>query len=439
VSYAFATPYPGTGLYENAKSLGLIKNNWEYIQKLCDTGDTRNMAFNLTAFTDHELIQMRAYAIRKVKKSIGQRLNEKRTLPLAHSKVRVKATSLLRSLSVVKGRAASALIRLGKQPKPEKSPFVCVHAGHFVANLDKKETLALFKKSIRMVEIEVFSFCNRRCWFCPNSHVDRNSKNIRMKENVYHKILQNLEEIDYNGVISFSRYNEPLADQIIFECIRQAKKIVPRALLHLNTNGDYLKEDTLYELYDVGLRSLNIQIYLPENIPYTDELATKCMLHRLQKNKLPYKFQFSRAMDWLEYNHIFRDMKIRVYARNFRFNGTHRGGIIRELHKKNIRKSPCLIPFHDVYIDFNGKVVPCCNIRSDIPEHAELVLGDINYKGTTLFNIFSSRKAAYWRRSLIGYWEKVLPCDRCSFQEIAPTPENLRQSTAILKRTNPGQ
>ena len=29
--------------------------------------------------------------------------------------------------------------------------------------------------NIRLVEIEIFSFCNRKCLFCPNSFIDRHS------------------------------------------------------------------------------------------------------------------------------------------------------------------------------------------------------------------------------------------------------------------------
>ena len=39
---------------------------------------------------------------------------------------------------------------------------------------------AIFQRAVRMVEIEVFSYCNRRCWFCPNATIDRISKNIYM-------------------------------------------------------------------------------------------------------------------------------------------------------------------------------------------------------------------------------------------------------------------
>ena len=121
-----------------------------------------------------------------------------------------------------------------------------------------------------MVEIEVFSLCNRTCWFCPNSYIDRRSENKLMNEGLYSKILGNLQEIGYNGTISYSRYNEPLADPIIFDRIKQARDTVPKELLHFNTNGDFFNKEILQKLYDVGLRSLNIQVYTPEKSSYSD-------------------------------------------------------------------------------------------------------------------------------------------------------------------------
>ena len=33
-----------------------------------------------------------------------------------------------------------------------------------------------------MIEIEIASYCNRTCWFCPNSIVDRHTNNIELEE-----------------------------------------------------------------------------------------------------------------------------------------------------------------------------------------------------------------------------------------------------------------
>lgn len=54
-------------------------------------------------------------------------------------------------------------------------------------------------KYIKTVEIETFSFCNRQCWFCPNSIIDRHTDNIEMQENLYLHILEELAQIKWGG------------------------------------------------------------------------------------------------------------------------------------------------------------------------------------------------------------------------------------------------
>ncbi|WP_367183178.1 SPASM domain-containing protein [Cypionkella sp.] len=49
---------------------------------------------------------------------------------------------------------------------------------------------------------------------------------------------------------------------------------------------------------------------------------------------------------------------------------------------------------------FNGNVVPCCHIRSDRPEHAKNVIGNLG-RSASIFDIFFSEKAAAWRRGLV--------------------------------------
>ena len=61
----FATPYPGTELYEYAKKLGLIKNEVEYVSKLWEQGE--QIAVNFTNWTDEELFEKRQALIEELK------------------------------------------------------------------------------------------------------------------------------------------------------------------------------------------------------------------------------------------------------------------------------------------------------------------------------------------------------------------------------------
>jgi MoaA/NifB/PqqE/SkfB family radical SAM enzyme len=274
-----------------------------------------------------------------------------------------------------------------------------------------------------MVEVEVFSFCNRRCWFCPNSTHDRHSRNIYMPEPLYLNILQQLASIEYDNIVSYSRYNEPLADRIILKRIEQARALLPRALLHTNTNGDYLTRAFLDDLYTAGLRSLSVQVYLGNNKPYEHDRVRGQMLRKIRDLGLAHEVTIDRPDDWLEARVIFRDMTMKIYGRNFDRNGCSRCQTV-PIRTDYVRTSPCLSPFRHIYIDHNGKVVPCCNFRSDIPSHSGAVVGDTT-QTATLFEIYAQSALVDWRRSLIGFEMKRGFCQSCSFGVIEETPENI--------------
>lgn len=61
----FATPYPGTELYEYAKKLGLIGDEAEYISGLWEQGE--QIAVNFTDWTDEELFERREMMIKELK------------------------------------------------------------------------------------------------------------------------------------------------------------------------------------------------------------------------------------------------------------------------------------------------------------------------------------------------------------------------------------
>ena len=131
---------------------------------------------------------------------------------------------------------------------------------------------AKFKEALKLIEIEIFSFCNRKCWFCPNSYVDRISETTFMDEDVYLGLIKQLQEIDYSGELTYSRYNEPLAyREVITKRIKQAREMLPNATLRTNTNGDYVTRDYIEELCDVGFDELWIQQYLGNNQKYDHE------------------------------------------------------------------------------------------------------------------------------------------------------------------------
>jgi hypothetical protein len=292
---------------------------------------------------------------------------------------------------------------------------------------DPELSAELFRRSVTMVEIEVFSYCNRRCWFCPNAHIDRISQNTHMRPEIYTSILSQLASIEYQGRISYSRYNEPLADKIILERLRQAGAILPRALLHTNTNGDYLTPEYLEELYDAGLRSMNVQIYLKNHERYDHDRIDERGEQTVRRLELPYQVTVDQPGVWYEMQIEYRNMKIRLYGRNFAVNGTSRGDQV-DIHRDYVRTLPCATPFWSVYIDYNGKMVPCCNYRSDVPDHASYILSE----HPDLFATYASAKATSFRRSMLTLEPKTGPCANCRFALEEMTPARIDRMNALL-------
>ncbi|MBB4106018.1 radical SAM/SPASM domain-containing protein [Allorhizobium borbori] len=293
------------------------------------------------------------------------------------------------------------------------SHFDKVSPRHLIEINDRNESMDLFRRSVTMIEVELFSYCNRRCWFCPNSYIDRISSNTHMSAHIYTSIISQLAEIDYFGVITYSRYNEPLADRIILERLAETRDLLPKAKLHANTNGDYLTIEYLAELYDAGMRSLNIQLYLKNREKYDHAKTIKRGEQTLRRLPLPYKVTIDQPGIWYEMELEYKDMKIRLYGRNFEENGTSRGDQV-DIKRDFVRTLPCSQPVWGIYIDYNGKMVPCCNFRSDISEHASYVISDLN-EYPDIFLSYSSSKAADFRRSMLTHERKSGPCSNCSF------------------------
>lgn len=213
---------------------------------------------------------------------------------------------------------------------------------------------------LRLIELELFSFCNRTCNFCPNHYIDRLSDNKILDINIFKNLIQELKENNYKGVISFSRYCEPFAFRDILEArIMYIRKHLPDVKLVSNTNGDYdwegidLDELTIMD-YDIKLPKEELGVYNRSSKPF--------IVRKMRLGKI-----------------------------------NNRGGALG-IRKKFIRDFPCYEPSYFVGIDFNGSVNPCCNIRSDIKIHKSYVSGTL--KTHTLEEILNFESTKKFRSNV---------------------------------------
>jgi radical SAM protein with 4Fe4S-binding SPASM domain len=97
-------------------------------------------------------------------------------------------------------------------------------------------------------------------------------------------------------------------------------------------------------------------------------------------------------------------------SRNFNIDGSSRGETI-ELAKDYVRTQRCLQVFNNMYIDYNGNVMICCALRSDIPQHKNGVMGNVTE--SSLSEIFSSDNYTPWRNHHLTDGPKEGVCKSC--------------------------
>lgn len=111
----------------------------------------------------------------------------------------------------------------------------------------------LFEK----ISIESNSFCNRSCSFCTRTNDNR--EKARMPEHLIYKVLYELAEIKYRGLISFHFYNEVFTDKRIFSFFEKCQELGLNN--YIFTNGDYLTPEIVERLSRYNIREFALSIY----------------------------------------------------------------------------------------------------------------------------------------------------------------------------------
>lgn len=316
-------------------------------------------------------------------------------------------------------QALSLVRKLYRRVRPARD-----HWTHFLDAIDRTALVhepdlstadkrALFKRNVTLVELEPHAYCNRTCSFCPNSTLDRLSVKSTLDETLYESVLADLASIDYAGVLRFARYSEPMSHEHIYEMIARARRRLPRASIDIVTNGDYLDPRALVRLRESGLSVLRISVYMRRGVAWTVD-AARDEIARLGKRIGVEPAWQERTPTTVGARFPYDGLPILAFSHNFDVTGYDRGQLVAQLvDREYVRTAPCFLVFSNFTVDFNGKVMPCCNLRSDHPEHERFVLGDLAERRASIFDVYASREHTAWRRSLVTVGPKDSPCTTC--------------------------
>jgi len=203
-----------------------------------------------------------------------------------------------------------------------------------------------------------------------------------MTEDTFYKIIDSVRDYkeSFDGIVAPHLYGEPLLDQRLEKFIEYSKTRLPRAKIHLYTNGETLTVERYLALKYAGTDVFHVSIHRPESQPD--------ILHVLSTIGAQYPELFSVVCNT-------------PYNAEYLMN---RGGLVQvnELPVLDTQFGRCLC-YKDLVFDVRGNAVLCCN----------------DYLGKHLFgNIHTSSVSDIWKSVanskirnalLFGY----LPLDIC--------------------------
>ena len=242
-----------------------------------------------------------------------------------------------------------------------------------------------------LVEISNSGMCNRKCSFCPRSAPDYPDINEFISDELHTKLCSQLSEHGFEGVYAYAGFNEPLLHKKIYNHIKEAKELLPKARIEVITNGDVLNVTRIKKLIDSGLTTLSISAY--DGPDQADKFQKMCEDANLSERQFIVRHRYLPPEE------------------NFGINLTNRGGMMENagVKIKTLKKSlcqSCFYPSYDFFVDYNGDILMCSHDWAK-----KNILGNLTKQN--FIEIWTSEKAKISRKNLYEAKRNFAPCNVC--------------------------
>ena len=239
------------------------------------------------------------------------------------------------------------------------------------------------KLLFKYIEIETVNRCNGSCSFCPVNRNEKQRKYHKMSRELFEKIVMQLSEINYDGLVALFSNNEPFMDDRIIEFAKYAKEKLPDAFLYLYTNAKLLTLEKFKEIM-VYLDYMQIDNYEPEGGKASNVIEIE---KYVEESQIKHK-----------YNYFEIDKKaIRA----------SRGGNSPNSRVKYIVNAKCCLPLVQMVVRPDGKISLCCNDAL-----GENTLGDLNIE--SIEDVWFGEKYAKYRKEIMESRVKISTCKYCN-------------------------
>jgi radical SAM protein with 4Fe4S-binding SPASM domain len=207
-----------------------------------------------------------------------------------------------------------------------------------------------------------------------------------MEESLFERVVSQLRELDYSGFLSLFSNNEPLLDDRIAAFCKYAREMLPKAYLHLWTNGTLLSVQKYAEIIEC-LDELVID-------NYSDDMRLIKPVERIANH-------IGGNKDLIQ--------KTAIVLRKQNQVLTTRGGSApnrRNEPKPQVGGQTCVYPFKQLVVRPTGEVSLCCN--DALGAHT---LGDLSRQ--SVGEVWYGEKYKEIRRLIARGRRNLDPCSGC--------------------------
>lgn len=260
------------------------------------------------------------------------------------------------------------------------------------ANLEPDKSGDAGPPFFSLIEFNLSGLCNRTCVFCPRSNPETYPNvNEHIPIELYEKIMKELAEVDYDGMILYSAFGEPLLYKNIEVALELSKRYCPKARIETVTDGDFVTPEKLRSLFGAGLDTLLISMYDgPEQEAHFQNIIDQVELGDskviLRKRWLPPEEHYGITLN-------------------------NRAGLVNlpqigVIPLVESLKRPCFYPFYEVLVDYDGAVLLCPH-----DWRKKLIVGNLNDQ--TIHDLWDSNVLKRVRRNLSNGDRNFAPCNEC--------------------------
>lgn len=256
------------------------------------------------------------------------------------------------------------------------------------------------------IQVEPTEGCNLGCKFCGLRGMRKNGTKPWkfMTIETAERIASETERVGWKAKIVFAVHGEPILNPNFKEIVKVFRKHLPKAILHMYTNGIWFGEKTdpdkeFNELFDAGMDDVLVDCYTNSGIKFIDKLDAKQNIVILEPGVPFYTMKHERRI--LLMPSLQSDDKNKATRRL----ANHAGAAFPL--DKSFNNKRCAMPFREMSVRWDGWVTICCD-----DFRGAYRIGNINQM--KIDEIWNHPRFQVARIMLYNYNRNFAPCDGCT-------------------------